>query len=277
MRSDPPAALPLIAYAAGLACGHSCAEAVGVAAIAVLLFGVRRVSAGLACLALAGGILAAAHQRATREANDAALSATPADRFVTVEAPLDGDWRARGDSHALRCRWREMPLTIYTRFDPPPIGMERTLVAEGFVRRNDRGEAIMTVKSLQLLAYKGERSRWHPATWNRRLVMRLRPFARDYPTEVALVEALALGRGERLDDAVRDSYKRGGTYHLLVFSGLQIAFAAGAIALLLRWMHAPRSSDWSLLVFAVLAPLFIGYYFKSLRNFSTPRTPKAAA
>src|SRR5262249_7636993 len=29
-------------------------------------------------------------------------------------------------------------------------------------------------------------------------------------------------------------------------------------ALLLRWLHAPRSSDWSLLAFAVLAPLFIG-------------------
>ncbi len=89
-------------------------------------------------------------------------------------------------------------------------------------------------------------------------MLRLQPYAASYPTEVALVEALALGRGERLDDDVRDSYRRGGTYHLLVFSGLQIAFAAGAIALLLRWLHAPRASDWSLLGFAVLAPLFIG-------------------
>src|SRR5438128_11903164 len=108
----------------------------------------------------------------------------------------------------------------------------------------------MTVKSARLLTYKGQRSRWQPATWNRQLVLRLRPDAATHPTEVALVEALALGRGERLSDAVRDSYKRGGTYHLLVFSGLQIAFAAGAITLLLRWLHAPRTADWSLLGFA---------------------------
>jgi competence protein ComEC len=97
-----------------------------------------------------------------------------------------------------------------------------------------------------------------PAAWNRALANRLRPFAASFPTEVALVEALALGRGERLADEIRDNYKRGGTYHLLVFSGLQIAFAAGLIALLLRSLHAPRASDWSLLIFSVIAPMFIG-------------------
>ena len=89
MKHDVPAALPLIAYAAGLACGHSYAEAFGFAAMALLLFGVRRVSAAFACIALAGGVFAAAHQRAVSRANDAALNALPADRFVTVEAPLD--------------------------------------------------------------------------------------------------------------------------------------------------------------------------------------------
>ena len=261
MKHDVPAAIPLIAYAAGLACGHSYAEALGCAAIALLLLGVRRVSFAFAVAALAGGIAAAAHQHAVRAANAAALNALPRDRFVRVEAPIDADWRQRGDSYALRCQRSTangQPITIYARFEPPPIALERSVVAEGFVSRNDRGEALMTVKSPRLLRYEGERSRWQPATWNRQLVLRLRPFAAARPTEVALVEALALGRGERLDDAVRDSYKHGGTYHLLVFSGLQIAFAAGAIALLLRWLHAPRTSDWSLLAFAVLAPLFIG-------------------
>ena len=93
---------------------------------------------------------------------------------------------------------------------------------------------------------------------NRMLANRLRPFANQFPSEVALVEALALGRGERLQDEIRDNYKRGGTYHLLVFSGLQIAFAAAAIAFLLRSLSAPRVSDWLLLLFAVLAPMFIG-------------------
>lgn len=265
MKGDVPAALPLIGYAAGLACGHSYAEAAGFAAVAVLLVAMRRARMAFLCAAVAGGVFAATHLRAARAATDAALASLPDDRFVSVVAPLDADWRSRGDSDSLRCRRStvngqpiDVPLTIYARFEPPPIGIERTVIAEGFVRANDRGEAVMTVKSARLLAYAGARSRWQPATWNRQLVLRLRPFAKTHPTEVALVEALALGRSERLDDAVRASYKRGGTYHLLVFSGLQIAFAAGAIALLLRWLRAPRSSDWSLLLFALLAPPFIG-------------------
>lgn len=253
-RSDcPPAALPLIGFALGLACGHSYAEALGFAAIGALL-SARHARAALFALAVAGGVCGAAHLRDVRAARDATLAATPSDRFVTIEEPIEGDWRRRGEGWMLRCR----SVTIYLRSEPPPIGLEKTIVAEGFVRNNDRGEAVMTVKSALLISYRGTRGRWHPATWNRRLTLRLRPFAETYPTETALVEALALGRSERLDDAVREGYKRGGTYHLLVFSGLQIAFAAGAIALLLRWLRAPRTSDWSLLAFAVLAPLFIG-------------------
>ena len=241
----------------------------GCAAIAaLLLMWVRRpmvARAAILALAVAGGIFAAAHLHEARAASDRALAALPVDRFVVVVAPLDADWAQRGDAFALSCRRFtvngtpiNLPLTIYARFTPPAVAAQRVVVAEGFIRRNDRGEAAMTVKSPRLLAYGGRRSPLHPATWNRVLVLRLRPFAASRPTEVALVEALALGRSERLGDAVRASYKRGGTYHLLVFSGLQIAFAAGAIALLLRWLRAPRSSDWSLFVFAVLAPLFIG-------------------
>src|SRR5258708_35542627 len=138
------------------------------------------------------------------------------------------------------------------------MGMERFSRAEGFLRRSERGDAVLSVKSPRLMTYEGLLNPFVPAAWNRRLTNRLRPFSPSHPTEVALVEALALGRGERLSDDVRDSYKRGGTYHLLVFSGLQIAFAAALIALALRWLHAPRASDWSLLVFSIAAPLFIG-------------------
>jgi competence protein ComEC len=265
VRNETPAALPLIGYAAGLACGHSYAEAAGFAAIAVLLVVMRRAPLAFVCAALAGGVFAAAHLQAVRAATDASLAELPDERFVKVVAPIDADWRPRGDSYSLRSQpfsangqRFDVPLTIYARFEPPPIALERTIVAEGFVRANDRGEAVMTVKSARLISYAGQRSRWQPATWNRQLILRLRPFVATHPTQVALVEALALGRSERLDDAVRASYKRGGTYHLLVFSGLQIAFAAGAIALLLRWLRAPRSSDWSLLIFALLAPPFIG-------------------
>src|SRR5437867_1226740 len=180
--------------------------------------------------------------------------AEPDDRFVVIEARIDRDWRRRGDVSVLRVE----PVTIYARFEPKPIEMEKSIRVQGLLRQNDRGELTLTVKSPRLLEYRGALSKFDPASWNRALDNRLRPFVTAFPAEVGLVEALALGRGERLADAIRDNYKRGGTYHLLVFSGLQIAFAAGLIALLLRSLHAPRASDWLLLVFSVLAPLFIG-------------------
>ncbi|HYO77725.1 MAG TPA: DNA internalization-related competence protein ComEC/Rec2, partial [Thermoanaerobaculia bacterium] len=114
------------------------------------------------------------------------------------------------------------------------------------------------IKAPSLMSYAGALPRWHPKAWNRALANRLERSANHYPDEVALAQALLLGRGERLSDEMRESFRRGGTYHLLVFSGLQIAFAAGVLALLLRWLHAPRASDWLLLVFSMLAPLFIG-------------------
>ena len=260
-----PAALPLIAYAAGLVLGHSYAEAIGFAAVAVLLVAIRKARMAMVCLALAGGICAASHGRVQHDRDERAVAPLITDRFVAVVAPIDHDWSIRGDAHVLRCERFvaegaiiDQPLTIYTRFAPRTIAMERSIRAEGFLRRSERGEVVLTVKSPRLMSYDGSLNLLTPAAWNRMLANRIRPFAISYPTEVALVEALALGRSERLSDDVRASYKRGGTYHLLVFSGLQIAFAAALIALGLRWLHAPRAGDWSLLIFSIAAPLFIG-------------------
>ena len=265
MRSDVPAALPLIFYAAGLALGHSYAEAIGLASVALLLIAIRKARLAMPCLALAGGVWAAAHARVRSDADDRAVAPLITDRFVTTVAPIDRDWATRGDAHVLRCPrfvaegvMIDRPLTIYMRSAPGIIEMQRSIRAEGFLRRGEHGDVVLTVKSPRLMSYEGALNPLTPAAWNRTLANRIRPFAASYPTEVALVEALALGRSERLSDDVRDSYKHGGTYHLLVFSGLQIAFAAALIALALRWLHAPRASDWSLLIFAIAAPLFIG-------------------
>jgi len=187
------------------------------------------------------------------------------ERFVTIEAPVTRDWSVRDSAFLLRTEsFRadghafHAPLTVYARFEPPPIAMESTLRAEGFLRLSERGQYTVSVKSAELLSYAGELPRWHPKAWNRMLANRLRRHAATHPDEVALAQALVLGRGEMLSDEMRESFRRGGTYHLLVFSGLQIAFAAGLLAALLRWLHAPRASDWLLLAFAGLAPLFIG-------------------
>jgi len=256
---DAPAALPLVAYVAALALGGSYRDACGIALAALLLIALKRPRAAMIAVAFAGGLLVAAHRSAVQARDDATLARVDTSRFVTIDAPLERDWSNRGEVSLLRVdEFRvdgvavHRPLLLYARFTPPPIGMATTLHAEGFLRDG------FTLKSATLLSYGGALSRWNPRSWNRALVERVRPLAIEHPVEEALVEALALGRAEHLDNATRDDYKRGGTYHLLVFSGLQIAIAAGFIALLLRWLHAPRTSDWSLLAFSILAPLFIG-------------------
>ena len=265
MQDDVPAAIPLIAFISGLLFAGSCIDAIGLGFVAILVLALRRPRAAIAIAALAAGVAVAAQSRASAERRDHFVASFPVDRFVVVEAPLDRDWMTRDVVSALRLSRFciggvavDEPVTLVARFRPKQIELERTVVAEGFLRRNEREELTLIVKSPLLMHYEGQASPWLPSTWNRMLARRLRPFATRYPTEVALTEALALGRGERLANEVRDSYKRAGTYHLLVFSGLQIALAAAALAALLRWLHAPRASDWSLLIFSAAAPLFIG-------------------
>ena len=253
MRNDVPAAIPLVALIAGLALGPALVNP-WLAAIGLLAISPR---VGRAALFMALGIaLTTPHTPPP---------ALPDDRFVVIEAPIEHDWQLRNDSFVLRSsRFRadnidiNTPIAIYTRFTPPEIAMEKRVRVEAFVRLNERGEYVANVKAPQLLGYEGVLPRWQPGAWNRMLANRLEPHAREHPVEVALAQALVLGRGELLDDALRDSYRRGGTYHLLVFSGLQIAFAAAILAALLRWLHKPRASDWLLLAFSILAPLFIG-------------------
>ncbi len=265
MQSDAPAAFPLIALVTGLLFASSWRDAAGFALVAILLLMLRRTRVAIVSFALATGIVCAVHARSVALADARVIAAIANERFVVVNAAIDRDWMRRGAVSTLRvARFRlgervvEQPLMIITRFVPRTIDLQDRVVAEGFLRANERDELTLIVKSPRLLRYVGRASLLAPSTWNRALANRLRPFATAYPTEVALVEALALGRGERLESDVRDGYKRAGTYHLLVFSGLQIALAAGALAALLRWFHSPRASDWSLLIFSIAAPLFIG-------------------
>ncbi|MEO8216315.1 MAG: DNA internalization-related competence protein ComEC/Rec2, partial [Acidobacteriota bacterium] len=98
--------------------------------------------------------------------------------------------------------------------------------------------------------------------WNRTAAAGLDAYARAHPgraRSVALAEALALGRSERLTADLRESYRRGGIYHLLVFSGMQIAIAAAFLSLILRGFGAPRAADLMLLLLSLTAPPFAGH------------------
>jgi competence protein ComEC len=258
--TDVPAAIPLIALIAGLAIAPVLANPwltlAGLAIIATLR---PRTFLLFAIL----GIALALRRDSTADRDAFAL--IDSERFVAIEAPIDRDWTTRDSAFLLRTEtFRanghafKAPLAIYARFDPPRIDMQAVVRAEGFLRLSERGQYTLSVKSTELMTYDGALNRWHPRAWNRALANRLRRHIATHHEEVALAQALVLGRGELLTDEMRESFRRGGTYHLLVFSGLQIAFAAGLLAGLLRWLHAPRASDWLLLAFAALAPLFIG-------------------
>lgn len=262
MRNENPAALPLIAFIAGLTAGPLLVNpyfaAIALVAVAILH---RRSLALFAAL----GVVLALHVQASEFRERTTFATLHPERFAILQAPLERDWAPRAGSFVLRAsRFRangivfDTPIAIYARFEPPPIAMEASVRAEAFLRLNDRGEYTAAVKSSELLSYEGRLSPLTPRAWNRMLALRLAPHAATHEPEVALAEALLLGRGERLSEETRAGFRRGGTYHLLVFSGLQIAFAAGVLAWLLRWLRAPRASDWLLLAFAVIAPLFIG-------------------
>jgi competence protein ComEC len=262
ITTDVPAAVPLIALITGLAIApvlvNPWTAIVGLTIIALLR---PRAFLFFAIIGIALSLRIAARDAEERKA----FTAIDGEHFVTIEAPIDRDWSSRDSSFLLRtesfrANGQEFhaPLAIYARFEPPPIAMEATLRAEGFLRLSERGQYTVSVKSNELMSYHGHLPRWHPKAWNRALANRLRSHAETHRDEVALAQALVLGRGEMLSDEMRESFRRGGTYHLLVFSGLQIAFAAGLLAALLRWFHAPRASDWLLLAFAAMAPLFIG-------------------
>jgi competence protein ComEC len=279
VRNDTPAALPLIALITGLALGPVLVNpraamaalvvsgALGVAG-AVTRKGTHNsplTTLSTALLFTALGIFLAMRVETRATAQRIAFETFDPDRFTTIDVPLDKDWSPREQSNVLRAhRFTangipfDAELAVYARFPPPEIAMERTLRAEGFLRTNERGGYSLGIKSPELMSYEGTLPRWHPRAWNRALANRLERHTGTHPDEVALAQALVLGRGERLSEEMRDSFRRGGTYHLLVFSGLQIAFAAGLLAALLRWLHRPRASDWLLLSFAALAPLFIG-------------------
>jgi len=267
-HDDVPAALSLTGLILGLLLGAVLVNpgpfALGLISAAALLTR-WRVRALPAALHIALGIWLAlsVQSRVVRELG--AFAAFDPDRFVTIEVPLERDWAARDEAFVLRAsRFTangfgfDTPVAVYARFPPPEITMEATLRADGFLRRNEHGEYSVSVKSPELLAYEGVLPRWKPRAWNRMLANSLERHAGRHPDEVALAQALLLGRGERLSEEMKNSFRGGGTYHLLVFSGLQIAFAAGLLAALLRWWHAPRASDWLLLAFGVLAPAFIG-------------------
>lgn len=226
-----------------------------------------------AAVALSAGLMIGHLHGASRAREAAAVASLPLDRFAVIEAAVDDDWQrnATGEMRLEARRFRvtsgdsmflvEQPIAFYLASDAPPPLDASSIRVEASLRRSTTGRFYASIKSARLISFSGEIRRWHPRWWNRTLDRKLRAIGAERPElaeATALARALALGRSDELSDDTRESYRRGGTYHLLVFSGMQIAAAAAAIVALLRIFHRPRIADWTLALLAALAPAFAG-------------------
>lgn len=268
-----PSAAPVLSLAIGIALAPALSPA-GVCALALCatLAATRLVlrSAALLFALVAAGAALEGRRIAALESDLNAIGRIAPGSFSRVVIPIERAWERLDESSRTRSRSFvlvtdrgeepvRIPIQITVWDDAPSLEGASHLVAEGFLRC--RTSCRMSVKSARLLTTAGSQPAWHPGSWNRAALERLRDLGRSSPLArrgAAQAAALALGRGEDLDPDVREAYRRGGTYHLLVFSGMQIAFAAGAIAALFRLLGRPRPADWILLAMAIIAPPFAG-------------------
>ncbi len=210
-----------------------------------------------------------------REASEAALVARYGpDTFSTVRIEIEDGWSPRPDGGwRLKARCFEIvedarvghvvrkPLHVILYDEPPEMRFAARVVARGFLRKMDGGAWVLSIKSSSLVETEGIASPLDPRNWNRNLASLLDAAAADSERAregSALTQALVLGRGGLVPWEVIDLYQRGGTYHLLVFSGVQIAMMAALarwVLIRLRWR---RAADVSLVLICALMPRFVG-------------------
>lgn len=276
-----PAALAVLFYVLGLVAAPELVSyriaAGGLIVVAALLCVSRFVSghrAAAFCLLGALGLFVGGRVAARESAEAARLALQSPDAFSTVRVELEDGWIARPDG-AWRLRARAFEIVDETRPDfrvdkklylllydtPPDLRSAGHLVARGFLRRLEGGAYILSVKSSKLVSTGGRASAFDPRSWNRWLAGKLEAAAGESERARegnALVQALVLGRGGLVSWEVIDLYQRGGTYHLLVFSGVQIAMMAALarwILIRLRWR---RAADLTLILICALMPRFVG-------------------
>jgi competence protein ComEC len=97
-------------------------------------------------------------------------------------------------------------------------------------------DAVCTVKSPQLIEKIGQEESWSPAQWipDRRQHL-IDSFRQRFElTTAGVMIASLLGDKYFLDKDTADVFREGGTFHVLVISGLHITFIGGLALLLLR-------------------------------------------
>ncbi len=140
---------------------------------------------------------------------------------------------------------------------------------QGRWRRGQGGEARDPIRAGYLRAEKlafledPDSDQWDVRRWNGWVQSRLGAL---FPNQGALVEALVLARKERLPPALRESFARAGTAHLLAISGFHVGVVAGLLLLAGGWLGLPHPTRFLLGSVGVWAyVLFIGLPDAALR------------
>lgn len=274
-----PASVLFIGVVAGLLAGphllsiEAALWAMALSSLAALgLRGDLRLVLCLFFASVAVGVMVADNQARGHDEARQIIRSLPDSRFVTVRGVIDEEWKSGRNGVFSRVHRFEIEtaegfvavperLSIYAPANVPRIGGNDYIEMEGFLRETRRGSFYVSVKSRHLLTLSARRPAWHPRHWNRMLRSALDTHVSAYPEHeraASLIRAISLGDGSALSLELRESYRRGGTYHLLVFSGMQIAFAGTLIALLLRLLRLQIATDLSLVALALIAPGFAG-------------------
>lgn len=133
--------------------------------------------------------------------------------------------------------------------NPGSISNKRILEQQGI-------DATATVKSPLLIENLGKTDSFEPLTWayNHRQNL-IFEFKKNFSISTAgVLIASLLGNKYHLDKTTSESFREGGTFHILVISGLQITFIGGLAILFLR--QFTKNHFWQFL----LASVFLWIY-----------------
>ena len=245
-------------------------------ALALLLGSKEARSIGILLLGCCAGIAGGIQNRALQAEPEELIAQFGRSHFLEVRVSTERGWLQQTEGSRLTAsgfeilgpqgRRVDLDIQVYGPPSVPDIFSARStpeVVARGFLRRSlETGRLYLTVKSWKLVRPVVAIDRdLGPGGLNSLLASLIdeRTSRSDGMRRIgSLMKAVALGRGEDLDDETKESYRRAGTYHLLVFSGLQIAICAGLMIRIAGWLGIRRLRYPALMVVAVLSPAFAG-------------------
>lgn len=98
---------------------------------------------------------------------------------------------------------------------------------------------------------------------------RLEQLYRGSPYRTAMMQAILIGESSRLERVWTEDFRRTGTYHALVISGLHVAVLAGFLLFLMRMACVPAGA-------AMLATVLAGWVYAAVAGWQAPVVRAAA-